>query len=235
MQKSFSFSLAYVLLIFGGQYVMKERRGYNLRMPLALWSFSLALFSILGIMRTGEYMRFRLSTSGFKQSVCDRGFYTGPICKFWAFLFVMSKVLELGDTVFIVLRKQKLLFLHWYHHITVLMYSWYAYKDMVAGGGWFMTMNYGVHAFMYSYYTVRAAGLKVPRSLAMVITFTQILQMVMGTTVTILAYSWMQDENCYTSWRQIFWSAMMYLSYLVLFCQFFREAYFRGRGKTKGD
>lgn len=48
-------------------------------------------------MRTGEYMRFRLSTSGFKQSVCDRGFYTGPICKFWAFLFVMSKVLELGE------------------------------------------------------------------------------------------------------------------------------------------
>ncbi|XP_034632736.1 elongation of very long chain fatty acids protein 3 [Trachemys scripta elegans] len=234
-RKSFSFALAYVLLIFGGQHVMKQRRGYDLRKPLVLWSLSLALFSIIGTLRTWGYMGFVLSTSGFKQSVCDPGFYNGPVSKFWAYMFVLSKVPELGDTVFIVLRKQRLIFLHWYHHVTVLLYTWYAYKDMVAGGGWFMTMNYSVHAFMYSYYTVRAAGLRVPRPFAMVITFTQILQMVMGTAVSIMAYSWMQDGICSTSWEQIFWSSIMYLSYLVLFCHFFHEAYLKGRGKTKGD
>ncbi|XP_043407706.1 elongation of very long chain fatty acids protein 3 isoform X1 [Chelonia mydas] len=234
-RKSFSFALAYVLLIFGGQHVMKQRRGYDLRKPLVLWSLSLALFSIIGTLRTWGYMGFVLSTSGFKRSVCDPGFYNGPVSKFWAYMFVLSKVPELGDTVFIILRKQRLIFLHWYHHVTVLLYTWYAYKDMVAGGGWFMTMNYGVHAFMYSYYTVRAAGLRVPRPFAMVITVTQILQMVMGTAVSIMAYSWMQDGICSTSWEQFFWSSIMYLSYLVLFCHFFCEAYFKGRGKTKGD
>ncbi|XP_043374882.1 elongation of very long chain fatty acids protein 3 isoform X1 [Dermochelys coriacea] len=234
-RKSFSFALAYVLLIFGGQHVMKQRRGYDLRKPLVLWSLSLALFSIIGTLRTWGYMGFVLSTSGFKRSVCDPGFYNGPVSKFWAYMFVLSKVPELGDTVFIILRKQRLIFLHWYHHVTVLLYTWYAYKDMVAGGGWFMTMNYGVHAFMYSYYTVRAAGLRVPRPFAMVITVTQILQMVMGTAVSIMAYSWMQDGICSTSWEQIFWSSIMYLSYLVLFCHFFCKAYFKGRGKTKGD
>ncbi|XP_043407708.1 elongation of very long chain fatty acids protein 3 isoform X3 [Chelonia mydas] len=122
-RKSFSFALAYVLLIFGGQHVMKQRRGYDLRKPLVLWSLSLALFSIIGTLRTWGYMGFVLSTSGFKRSVCDPGFYNGPVSKFWAYMFVLSKVPELGDTVFIILRKQRLIFLHWYHHVTVLLYT----------------------------------------------------------------------------------------------------------------
>ena len=33
---------------------------------------------------------------------------------YWTFMFALSKVPELGDTLFIVLRKQPLIFLHWY-------------------------------------------------------------------------------------------------------------------------
>jgi elongation of very long chain fatty acids protein 6 len=36
-----------------------------------------------------------------------------------------SKVPETIDTLFIVLRRQKLIFLHWYHHATVLVYCFY--------------------------------------------------------------------------------------------------------------
>ena len=35
------------------------------------------------------------------------------VAGYWTFMFVMSKVPELGDTIFIVLRKQPLIFLHW--------------------------------------------------------------------------------------------------------------------------
>jgi elongation of very long chain fatty acids protein 6 len=31
------------------------------------------------------------------------------------------------DTLFIVLRKKPLIFLHWYHHITVLLFCWHAF------------------------------------------------------------------------------------------------------------
>ncbi|XP_044537579.1 elongation of very long chain fatty acids protein 6 [Gracilinanus agilis] len=138
-----------------------------------------------------------------------------------------------GDTIFIILRKQKLIFLHWYHHITVLLYSWYSYKDMVAGGGWFMTMNYGVHAVMYSYYALRAAGFRVSRKFAMFITLSQITQMLMGCVVNYLVFSWMQQDQCHSHVQNIIWSSLMYLSYFVLFCHFFFEAYIGKMRKTR--
>ena len=127
-----------------------------------------------------------------------------------------------------MLRKQRLIFLHWYHHITVLLYSWYSYKDQVAGGGWFMTMNYGVHSLMYTYYAARAAGLRVPRPLAILITTTQILQMAMGLAVLGLVYRWMHEVRCPTQVDNVAWGSLMYLSYLVLFASFFYNSYLRG-------
>ncbi|XP_073338711.1 very long chain fatty acid elongase 6-like [Pagrus major] len=229
---SFVFSALYAALVFGGQHYMKTRPKMNLRRPLVLWSLSLALFSIIGAIRTGSYMFHVLSSSGFRRSVCDQSFYTGPVSKFWAYAFVLSKAPELGDTAFIVLRKQKLLFLHWYHHITVLLYSWYSYKDMVAGGGWFMTMNYTVHALMYSYYAARAAGLRVPRPFAVLITSAQIAQMGMGVAVSWLVYRWMQHGNCPSRLDNITWAALMYLSYLLLFSNFFYQTYLRRQSKA---
>ncbi|XP_010868513.1 elongation of very long chain fatty acids protein 6 isoform X1 [Esox lucius] len=232
-RKAFLFCGLYAALVFGGQHFMKERPKLQLRRPLVLWSLSLAIFSMIGAVRTGWYMMYILSTSGFRQSVCDQSFYNGPVSKFWAYAFVLSKAPELGDTVFIVLRKQRLIFLHWYHHITVLLYSWYSYKDLVAGGGWFMTMNYSVHALMYSYYAVRAAGYRVPRPFAMVITTFQIAQMAMGLTVNRLVYRWMQEGNCHSYLNNIVWSSLMYLSYLVLFSSFFYQTYLKGNsGKS---
>ncbi|XP_048843924.1 elongation of very long chain fatty acids protein 6-like isoform X1 [Brienomyrus brachyistius] len=233
-RKSFVFCGLYAALVFGGQYFMRQRPKLDLRKPLVLWSLSLAIFSIIGAVRTGWYMLYILHTSGFKQSVCDQGFYSAPVSKFWAYAFVVSKAPELGDTVFIVLRKQRLIFLHWYHHITVLLYSWYSYKDQVAGGGWFMTMNYLVHAFMYSYYAVRAAGVRVPRPLAMVITAIQIAQMVMGLAISALVYRWMQEDQCPSYLDNIVWATLMYLSYLLLFSSFFYKSYLKGRGSKGG-
>ncbi|XP_021500651.1 elongation of very long chain fatty acids protein 6 isoform X1 [Meriones unguiculatus] len=237
-KKSFLFSALYAAFIFGGRHLMNKRAKFELRKPLVLWSLTLAVFSIFGALRTGAYMVYILMTKGLKQSVCDQSFYNGPVSKFWAYAFVLSKAPELGDTIFIILRKQKLIFLHWYHHITVLLYSWYSYKDMVAGGGWFMTMNYGVHAVMYSYYALRAAGFRVSRKFAMFITLSQITQMLMGCVINYLVFNWMQHDNdqCYSHFQNIFWSSLMYLSYLVLFCHFFFEAYIgKVKKATKAD
>uniref|UniRef100_A0A3Q1I8A4 Elongation of very long chain fatty acids protein n=1 Tax=Anabas testudineus TaxID=64144 RepID=A0A3Q1I8A4_ANATE len=231
--RSFMVCGLYAAFVFVGQHFMRDRPKLNLRRPLALWSLSLAAFSIVGALRTGVYMFHIITASGFKQSVCDNNFYNAPLTKFWAFAFTLSKAPELVDTVFIVLRKQRLIFLHWYHHITVLLYTWYTYKDQVAGGGWFMTMNYAVHSLMYTYYAARAAGLWVPRPFAMLITASQILQMVMGLLIQGLVYHWMHEVHCPSQVENIAWGSLMYFSYLILFALFFYDTYLRGSSGEK--
>ncbi|XP_071370858.1 very long chain fatty acid elongase 6-like, partial [Centroberyx affinis] len=96
--KSFVFSALYAALVFTGRIFMKEREKLNLRRPLVLWSLSLALFSIVGAVRTGSFMLHILSSGGFRRSVCDQSFYYGPVSKFWAYAFVLSKAPELGES-----------------------------------------------------------------------------------------------------------------------------------------
>lgn len=60
--------------------------------------FSLCPCSIFGAIRTGSYMMYILMTKGLKQSVCDQSFYNGPVSKFWAYAFVLSKAPELGKS-----------------------------------------------------------------------------------------------------------------------------------------
>ena len=85
-------------------------------------------------------------------------------------LFTLSKIPELIDTFFIIARKKKLIFLHWYHHATVLMYSFYLYKDRLAGAAYYGTMNFTVHAIMYTYYFFSACKIRLPKWVSMTVT-----------------------------------------------------------------
>ena len=60
-----------------------------------------------------------------------------------------------------------------------------------------MVMNYSVHAIMYSYYTLKALKYPVPKVFAMVITSLQLLQMVGGALINVLAFSYKQNGNNY--------------------------------------
>ncbi|XP_008567916.1 PREDICTED: elongation of very long chain fatty acids protein 3 [Galeopterus variegatus] len=230
---SFPIALIYLLLIFVGQNYMKARKGFNLQGPLILWSFCLAIFSILGAVRTWSYMGTVLLKRGLKHTVCFSLFIENSTVKFWSCLFVLSKIIELGDTAFIILRKRPLIFVHWFHHSTVLVYTSFGYKNKLSAGGWFMTMNFGVHAIMYTYYTLKAANMKPPRMFAMLITSLQILQMFIGAIVGILTYIWRQEPGCYTTTEHFFWSLILYMTYFILFAHFFRQSYIRPKVEAK--
>ena len=222
---SFWFSALYVLIIFSGKYYMEQRPKYELRPALALWSAILAVFSIMGAVRTLPQFSFVLTKRGFHHSVCNPDFFSG-VSGFWAAMFILSKVYELGDTVFIVLRKQQLIFLHWYHHISVMIYCWYSYTDHTAPGRWFMVMNYLVHSFMYTYYALRAMRFKIPRWVNVVITSMQLLQMIIGTALNVYIYNAKMNGNyCQQTYENLRYSLMMYFSYFVLFGHYFYNAY----------
>lgn len=150
------------------------------------------------------------------------------VCGFWTWLFVLSKLPELGDTLFIVLRKQPLIFLHWYHHITVLIYTWFSYTEYTSSARWFVVMNYCVHSLMYSYYALRAMRFKPPRAISMVITSLQLTQMIVGCAINIWAHDFLTSNSrssCHISPLNIKLSIAMYFSYFVLFARFFYKSY----------
>lgn len=217
----------YVIIVFGLQYYMEKRERFDLRKPLLCWSGFLAVFSIVGSIRCVISFIALYQIGGFRFVICNNDFYTRPVSRFWGLVFCLSKLPELVDTVFIVLRKQKLIFLHWYHHITVLLFSWYCYEGQRSGGAIFMTMNFIVHAMMYSYYALRAARYRVPRFIAVIVTTSQILQMVVGCLTFFSIYLWKNDQDCKSADRHILYGGLMYFSYFVLFCHFFYNSYLK--------
>ncbi|CAG0878926.1 unnamed protein product [Darwinula stevensoni] len=208
---------------------MASRPPYDLQKPLIAWNFFLSVFSILAVYRGIPEVYRSIRHDSLYHSMClGMNLRHNPVVSVWAILFVVSKVIELGDTAFIVLRKQRLLFLHWYHHITVLLYTWYSCAQGVPTARFFIILNALAHAFMYPYYTARAAKVHVPRHLAMAITLFQITQMIFGIYANAYAYFAKKAHlHCETPWENIYFSALMYLSYFLLFLNFFVDAYLR--------
>ena len=155
-------SAAYLALCFGGRFLLSAL-GYKpleLKGALAAWNLLLSVFSLAGFLRTMPHLLYYVLAhehglaAGFKASVCrpaETSFGQGA-SGLWTMLFIFSKVPELVDTVFMVLAQKEVIFLHWYHHFTVLLYCWHSYMTRSSAGLYFIAMNYGVHAIMYFYF-----------------------------------------------------------------------------------
>lgn len=126
-----------------------------------------------------------------------------------------------------MLQRKKVIFLHWFHHTTVLLYCWHAFHHEIAPGIWFAAMNYGVHMIMYSYYCAMACRLRrLASMIAPVITVLQITQMVVGSVVTVYSAAvHMGGGKCKVDPANYRLGLAMYLSYFALFCMLFYSKY----------
>ncbi|KAF3429560.1 hypothetical protein E2986_13621 [Frieseomelitta varia] len=184
----FLYCALYAILISGGKLYMSNRPKYDLRRGLVMWSASLALFSITAVYRTMPSIFHLVRHRGLHYNICVPNINEDLILGYWSYLFALSKLVEFGDTFFIVLRKQPLIFLHWYHHIVTFLYSWLSYVEDAAYARLFAFINGFIHSFMYIYYTFKAMGYHPPRWLAMTITLMQLSQMFVGSFLTTTAY-----------------------------------------------
>jgi len=228
---SFYISAVYVVLIFSVQRWMTKRPRFELTLPLFVWNLALSAFSIIGSWRALHYGIPLLEERGFTNAICDNSFFDRTSeTSLWTFLYAVSKVPELGDTAFIVLRKQPLMFLHWYHHITVMLYSWYSYSTLTSSSGLFGGANMIIHAWMYTYYAVKSLKVRIPRAVSMFITILQLSQMALGCSANFVAYQQLRrGAPCDIKIDNIVYSFLMYFSYLCLFAHFFYRAYMTGK------
>lgn len=132
---------------------------------------------------------------------------------------------ELFDTFFIVVHKKKLILLHWYHHATVLLCTWHIAVTHTPAGMIYTTMNFFVHAIMYQYYFLMAIKCKPKWFKPKWITIGQIAQMVVGTFVSIYAFSLVHRDDCWAGIENNTGVLVMYVSYFFLFTQFFLNRY----------
>ena len=103
---------------------------------------------------------------------------------------------------------------------------------------WFGAINYIVHTFMYSYYFIIATGRKLPAFCAKAITILQLSQMFVAIFAT-LGSVWMvlvKGEGCRFHYNVFYATIVMYVSYAILFMNYFYQRYVRRRhNKSKQE
>jgi len=237
---------AYLAFCHYGPRMMHPRKAFHLQTGLCIWNLFLSLVSMAGAIRVGTHLLYLLSPWGgfsFRDTICapPEATYADNATGLWCLVFTVSKLLELVDTVFVVLRKKKLIFLHWYHHATVLLCSWFGHVTFTPAL-YFMAINYSIHGVMYMYFFLMALH-RVPHWFnPMWLTVAQIGQMFVG--IFVVAAScyykyWAQGgeqgggKGCAIDGRMIVTICLMYATYLGLFMNFFARRYL-GRALGKG-
>lgn len=223
--------IMYGVLIVAGQSYFANRPALDFRKAMAVWNFALSAFSFVGVVRVLPAIIHYYYTYSWQENMCfdPESHYGSGSTGLWVQLFILSKFPELFDTFFIVVHKKKLIFLHWYHHISVLLYCWHSYVTKTPVGVIFCVMNYMVHSLMYFYYFLMAVKCKPKWLNALWITIAQISQMVVGVVVTVLGfivYKQYAEEGCWITADNNLAAFVMYGSYLFLFLEFFVERYF---------
>lgn len=219
-------SLLYLLAVYLGTSWMSAREAYSFRPLLVLWNLILSVVSIAGTCVLFPDLWQYFIERGFVDSVCTSAVHHKPMLSFWAFIFVISKIFEFGDTFFIIVRKTPLRFLHWYHHVTVCVFSWYSLSISNTAAHWFCAMNFAVHSVMYSYYLLKALKMPIPTFVATGITLLQLVQFVLGFGVTaVAAHQYIIGRPCFTDTYHLTLGLVIYSSYFVLFSRFFYQKY----------
>merc|ERR1719281_1982151 len=236
MQIPAFFAVLYVALLWLGPKVMENyERPKWLKKYIIAWNVLLVVFStigsykILSLITLDSYHGPRTFKENVYDVVCSDGSQqcqVRPSGCLWLMFFCGSKIPEMIDTVLLIVCKKKVIFLHWFHHLTVMLFCWLSFATRTPVGTVFAGMNYFVHSRMYCWYGLAAAGYKPTRYMSQMVTVLQIAQMVI---VSILAFYTFFDSACSNHIYATTSGIMIYGSYLFLFVKFFISAYCRKR------
>ncbi|KAG5509404.1 hypothetical protein JKF63_06714 [Porcisia hertigi] len=179
---------------------------------------------------TGEWDLQPHVHGGLYTSLCywNRSIFEDGATAFWLLTFNLSKMVELMDTVFLLLKHKPIAFIHWYHHISVMLFCWHAHVSGISNGLAFAVMNMWVHSIMYFYFFMCACGLReLVRPFASMVTLLQILQMFAGLLLILYTtHLYMSDPGgCDTTASSLIFGTGMYGSYVVLFVKLFVDSY----------
>lgn len=220
--------LAYAISVFALQEWVKAKKGFkppiwmdsvryahNILLSLvSFWMFVVLLYSIIvdGRLNSWENMCCKMTPM--------KGLYGMA-----NFVFLVSKLWEWVDTYFLVLYGKKVIYLHWFHHMSTFTMA--AVTHNFPSGG-FTLINCFIHTIMYAHY---AKPLRWARPF---ITSGQLTQFVV--VMAIHLYGYFNPASCYDMTPVIWewWYCIgVVFAYFIMFSLFFIEEYVDKKNKKQ--
>jgi hypothetical protein len=218
----------YIVLILGPR-AMKSRKALDLKQTILVYNVLMVLangwFFLEGMVLTNA----SLDTWGC-QLVDKNSRKPRDVRKLLiGWLFYCSKLVELCDTLFFILRKKwgQVSTLHVVHHSAVPVLIWIGLK-LSPGGmmGLFPLLNSFVHTLMYTYYALSTLGPRLQPYLwwKRYLTTVQMIQFVI---VMVHSLQVLFLPSCDFPKILLYLSVFNALLFLLLFYSFYRNTYFR--------
>jgi len=216
---------AYLTIIYSVLWYARSRTSpiidpAKLKKLLAAHNLVLCIASVVmtagyafNIIRTMLEHGFYGAYCGVSEEVDNRLYY-------WTNVFYLSKFYELLDTLFLVLERKEPIFLHIWHHCSVIVLVCKAIQHSLLFAWWTGVNNCFVHIFMYYYYMMRSLDQQV--WWRRYITKAQIVQFMIDalTSVPFAYYRW-AGRSCSGTWVSWVGGNFVGMSFLVLFVLFY--------------
>lgn len=210
-----------------GPKFMKLRDPYDIKWTIRLYNVAMSLVNLYTFYRVAVLTKFGLNYFGCKQ-VGTKTKEDNELV-YLAFLYFATKLVELLDTIFFVLRKKynQASNLHVFHHGFIAICVWIYFK--IAPGGssvLFPFLNVGVHTIMYGYYFLATfKGMQRYLWWKRHLTEAQIVQFILS----MIHFSFQGLSSCeYPPALAIIGFTFNFV-FLVLFCDFYYHAYLKNK------
>jgi len=224
-------------VLVAGPRIMANRKPFQLKEAMIVYNFALvalSIFIVYEFLMSGWITTYTWRCDPVDYSDSPEGLRMVRV----AWLFFFSKIIELMDTVFFVLRKKRgqITFLHIFHHSFMPWTWWWGVSYAPGGMGSFHAMvNSCVHVVMYFYYGLAAAGPRFQKYLwwKKYMTAIQLIQFVL---VSLHATQWYFMKSCDYQVPLFIHLIWVYGTFFfVLFSNFWYQAYVKGKRLPKQE
>lgn len=159
--------------------VAQKRKTFSfLTLSMVIHNLSLALFSMHVFKNCALVIYRRFSTVDIRTFCIDIDNTILNDIQYWSWIFYVSKIYEVIDTVIVHLNSKPSLFLQYYHH-TGAIFATYFFSKAQSHLSWiFVVLNSFVHSIMYLYYLVSVFGIRL--RFKKIITAMQMTQFIVG-------------------------------------------------------